>query len=107
MDETWRSAWAAALDELELTLETTERLLAGELPDEVDVPAWAPPRIPGPLPQDLLERAQALLGRQRLLIGETVATMTGARRRLDLLEKLTGLRVAGTGNRPVYVDLTA
>jgi len=100
----WRDAWASALDDLELSLAQGERLLAGE---QIDSPTpWTPPVIEAPLPPDMLERAQALLGRQRQLIDRTAAAMSGHRQRIDLVGKLSSSSNRVTG-RPVYVDLTA
>ena len=103
MTGTWREAWVHALDELELTLEATERLLNGDF--DVPVPMWAPPVLEGPLPTDLAERARALQVRQRLLITETVVAVTGTRQKLELLDKLNGLAGARHAQRPVYLDL--
>ncbi|MGZ4437610.1 MAG: hypothetical protein ACXVW6_08215 [Nocardioidaceae bacterium] len=106
MSDAWRDAWSVALDELELTLEQTERLLAGELPAEEAVTTWVPPLLQAPLPDDLLDRAQALLGRQRVLIERTGSSMTDARRQIGLVDRMAaaGGRPAA---RPVYVDLSA
>lgn len=102
----WHDAWAAALDELEVTLEAAERLLRGEEPEHDETPAWQPPEMAGPMPAEHVARAQALLGRQRLLISQAAAAKVGVRQKLELLDKLTG----SAGHRqstPVYVDLTA
>ncbi len=102
----WRGAWVEALDELELTLDAAERLLAAGH-EEAKVPAWTPPTIPGPLPTELVDRAGALLERQRTVIAATAAALTGTRRQLELHDKLSGLSGARQAARPVYVDLTA
>ena len=106
MSGAWRDAWVEALDDLELTLEQTERLLAGDLPENDVVAPWVPPLIEAPLPADMLERAQALLGRQRQLMERTASAMTGARQQLGLVDRMAqaGGRPAA---RPVYVDLSA
>jgi hypothetical protein len=103
----WGTAWTAALDDLELTLEQTEQLLRG---DHSGVPAiaepWTPPQMASPLPPELLERAQALLARQHQLMAQTATAMSGARQSLALVSK-----VAGSGvRRPaqaVYLDVRA
>ena len=104
-DGAWRDAWVSALDELELTLEQTERLLAGDESAEVAA-RWTPPLIEAPLPADILERAQTLLARQRQMIERTAVRMTGQRKTMDLVG-----RMAQAGGRaparPVYVDLSA
>jgi hypothetical protein len=105
-DGTWRDAWVSALDELELTLEQTERLLAGDLPEEAAGTAWTPPAIEGPLPADMLERARALLGRQRLLVARTQRAITGNRQQRGLVDRMAKAGGRATP-RPAYVDLTA
>jgi hypothetical protein len=107
MDDEWREAWGAALDELELTIEMTERLLGGDVPDDLDVPEWTPPAIDGPIPSELAFRARTLLGRQQSLITETVTATVGVRRKLELLDKLTGTSKGARTEPSVYVDLTA
>ena len=99
----WHDAWAAALDELELTLDATERLLDHQDGD-ADVPAWTPPVVPGPMPPDLAARAQQLLDRQGGTIRRAVTGAGDLRQRLDLLGKLTGGKAA-RAERPVYVDM--
>ena len=106
MQAEWHEAWVDALDDLELTLDAAGRLLTHGHEDAT-VPAWTPATMPGPLPSDLVDRAGALLERQRVLIAETAAALTGTRRQIDLLDKLTGLSGARSAARPVYVDLTA
>ena len=107
MNDEWREAWGAALDELELTIELTERLLGGEVPDDLDVPDWTPPNIGGPIPSELAFRARTLLGRQQSLIAETVTATVGVRRKVELLDKLTGASKGARTEPSVYVDLTA
>jgi hypothetical protein len=105
MSDDWRDAWRDALDELELTLEQTERLLAGEVPGPI--PGWAPPSLEGALPAEYAVRARLLLGRQQALVSETLAARVDVRRKIELLDKLTGSRRAAHDERPVYVDMTA
>ena len=107
MNDEWSEAWGAALDELELTLELVECLLGGEAPADLDVPAWTPPKIDGPIPSELAFRARTLLGRQQSLITETVAATVGVRRNLELLDKLAGTSKGARTEPSVYVDLTA
>jgi hypothetical protein len=104
--DTWRDAWRGALDELELTLEQTERLLAGEVPDG-PIEGWTPPMLEGAIPAEYAVRARLLLGRQQALISETLAATVGVRQKIELLDKLTGSRRGARDEQPVYVDLTA
>jgi hypothetical protein len=106
VSDSWREAWKGALDELELTLEQTERLLAGEVPDR-PIESWSPPPVEGAIPAEYAVRARLLLGRQQALITETLAATVGVRQKIELLDKLTGSRRGAREERPVYVDLTA
>lgn len=101
----WGAAWCAALDELELTLEQTERLLAGEEP-EAPTP-WTPPVLEGAMPVHLAGRAQSLLARQQELIRQTAAAAAGTKQQLTLLSKVAGLSDARTPERSIYVDVSA
>jgi hypothetical protein len=104
----WDDVWASALDELELTLEATQRLLAGGDPAEaLDAAPWAPPSIPVPLPSDLVARAQGLLARQQELMGLTVAAMAGNRRDAVAIGKVSGYAGTARTEPAVYLDLHA
>ena len=107
MPDDWHEAWGAALDDLELTLEQTERILNGEPPDGVEATGWTPPQLSGPIPAQYVVRARTLLDRQQALISETVTATVGIRQKLELLDKLTGSRRGARDEHPVYVDLTA
>ncbi|HET8717166.1 MAG TPA: hypothetical protein VFM50_05390 [Nocardioidaceae bacterium] len=108
-DRAWRAAWEAALDDLELTVESTEALLRGEVPAESGttpvLTAWLPPRLDGPMPGDLRTRALALLHRQQDLIGRVRHTSAGLRHQLQLVERVAGNR--RTDEQPVYLDIRA
>ena len=106
MEASWRAEWESALDELELTLEQTERLLAGGLAEGESVAPWSPPQIDVPLPADLLARVQSLLSRQREMADRTARGMRETRQQMGLVDKMAqaGGRQAA---RPVYVDQTA
>ncbi len=114
----WDAAWTAALDELELSLEESERLLRStpedappaELvvrPDGSAVLGWAPPTLNTPMPPELLDRAQALLARQAELIGQTMAAMSSSRSHLDLLGRVSGSPRSGRSVGAVYLDVRA
>ena len=102
----WTTAWSAALDDLELTLAQTERLLGGDVGDAAataEVAPWSPPQLAAPLPPELLERAQLLLARQQQLIAETSLAMTGNRRSTAFLGRVSD---ASGGRRAAHaVDL--
>ena len=98
--------WAAALDELELTVTVAERLLEGEASDE-ELPIWNPPQGLGPIPPVHVRRAQRLLARQRELISRAATAKVGVRQKLELLDRLTGAGQGARPRTPLYVDLTA
>lgn len=102
----WDAAWSAALDELELTLEQTERLLAGAEAENAPAP-WTPPVLEGAMPVHLAARAQSLLARQHDLIRQTAAVAAGTKQQLTLLSKVAGIADARTPERSIYVDVSA
>lgn len=103
----WAAEWAAALDELELTLEQTERLLAGEVPEQdtgTTVAPWAPPALEGPMPVDLRTRALSLHHRQQQLIRATADAAVAVRRQARLASRMSTARPEPS---PVYLDVNA
>lgn len=98
--------WAAALDELELTVTVAERLLDGEDID-AELPVWNPPQGLGPIPPAHVRRAQGLLARQRRLISRAAAAKVGVRQKVEILDRLTGAGQGAQPRTPLYVDLTA
>jgi hypothetical protein len=114
----WDVAWEAALDELELSLEESERLLratpqdaaAGELvvrQDGTSVSVWTPPSLATPLPAQMLERAEGLLARQAELIGQTMAAMSRTRLDIEMVSRVSGAPRSGRSVGAVYLDVRA
>ncbi len=104
----WDSAWVAALDDLELTLESTQRLLAGgEVEEILAAEPWSPPELASPLPADLVARAQGLLARQQELMGLTVTAMTGNRDNVVLLGKVNSYAGSRRSEPAIYLDVRA
>ncbi len=104
--EAWRAAWSDALAELESDIERAEAVLAavrggGDTDAPLPGGGWTPPRVPGPIPADLVERASALLERQRETARRLSLAMTASRRHLAVVDRL-----AGPAPRPMYVDRT-
>jgi hypothetical protein len=105
VDADWAAAWAVALDDLELSLDETERLLRGEAPlSGTTVPPWTPPVLQGPMPVDLRTRALALHHRQQALIRAATDAALAMRRQWELTARVSTAR---SGPRPVYLDITA
>jgi len=97
----WRAAWVEALAALESDVETAERFLTR---DDLPAPApWTPPQLHGPLPEDLLPRAQQLLDRQLSTAKLIAAKLTHTGRQTALAGKLS----TALAPSPVYVDLQA
>jgi len=104
----WASAWAAALDALELSLDDTERLLRGEHPHAgttaaPHATAWSPPALEGPMPVDLRTRALALHHRQQRVLRATAEAAAALRRQAELTERMS----TAPAKTPVYLDITA
>lgn len=96
----WHDAWVAALDELSLHLDAAESLLRRGEP-LAGLPAWAPPVLRHPLPEELADRARAVLDRQLSLSENLVRAMASNRRQDMFMERLDGGTVR---ERPSFVD---
>jgi hypothetical protein len=100
----WYAAWIAALDALELDLDSADALLEDvrrgrELPI---ADPWAPPPGLGPLPLDLLPRADAILNRQLTVAAALAAGISHNRRQATVASRLENDGRAAT--RPAYLD---
>jgi len=104
----WTTEWTAALDDLELTLEQTEELLADHTQAPVTPAApWAPPEIAAPLPPEMLERARELLARQQQLITQTTSAMCDNRQSSALVSKVVDAAGTRQPALSVYLDVRA
>lgn len=85
------TAWMAVLDRFERALDAADETLD-------DRPLDAPP---GPVPDELRERAEAVLARQQLMIGALTAS------RVHVAREIAALRRVPTGrqDRPAYLDI--
>ena len=106
-DGRWSQAWAAALDDLELTLVQIEQLLAGDQQEAPTPAPWQPPVLDSPLPPEMLDRATALLGRQRVLIDRTTAAMGSSRQHSALLGRMSDANGPRRSEHAVYLDVRA
>lgn len=84
------AAWLAVLDRFERALD------AADVPDET----FDPPT--GPVPDELRERAEAVLARQQLMINGLLASRAGVARELAALRRVPG---RPGGDAPVYLDV--
>jgi hypothetical protein len=99
----WDTAWAAALDVLELGVVEAEGLLsASHLIPATRGQRWVPPELPGPLPGNLRARAEAILDRQVRVSHQLAHGMAVNRRELRLAQRMN----SGTMDRttPAFVD---
>ncbi|NAZ86322.1 hypothetical protein [Kineococcus indalonis] len=101
----WRTAWAAALDAVELDVQTAEELVRSlhqgvdELPPSPPAQDWVAPSLLGPVPAEFAERARRLLQRQVDVserLAEAVVHARSQRRALGRFER--------PEQPPVFVD---
>jgi hypothetical protein len=95
--------WETALDRLELDVILAERKLHD--PTAPDLEPWDEPELVGPIPADLVDRALALLARQRAVRDRLAVTAQGLRRHQDFASRVD--RATARTGRPVYLDLEA
>jgi len=104
----WTSAWAHALDEVELGVQEAERLLSRLHADALDPAAalsaahgaWAPPVGLGPLPESMEERARIVLARQLDVAAQLAAAAVQSRRQLSFARQAD----VSPPPRPLFVD---
>jgi hypothetical protein len=102
VEDNWGAAWAAALDELELSVDQAEQLLHDAHTEPL--PEWHPPAIKGPPPPGQLERAHRLLERHLRVSQQLASAAAVTRRQLALTARMAENR---PHESPVYVDFTA
>jgi hypothetical protein len=103
MSEEWRSAWAAALDDLEMDVAATESMLtdARRMNETPEANPWMPPQDLGALPLELRPRADEILTRQLMAAEEIARRLTSTRQQQAVTARIeTGERI----KRPLYLD---
>ena len=101
--QSWRGAWTAALDELEMDVEATEAMLADghRMAETPRANPWQAPQDLGSLPLELKPRADEILTRQLVAAEEIARRLTATRQQQAMTARIeTGEAV----NRPVYLD---
>ncbi|MDQ4213192.1 hypothetical protein [Microbacterium capsulatum] len=88
------AAWLAVLDRFERALDAAD----AEAGADVE-PAFEPP--PGPPPAELVERARAVLARQRLTIDALVVSRAATARELAALRRVP----SAPADTPAYLDV--
>jgi hypothetical protein len=98
----WDTEWAAALEVLELDLTAAEGLLSAGRTSAAVAPRWVPPELAGPLPGNLLARAEAVLARQLRVSHQLAHGMAVNRLELRLARRMD----SGTTHHstPAFVD---
>ncbi|GAA2550182.1 hypothetical protein GCM10010435_20170 [Winogradskya consettensis] len=99
----WRSAWTAALDELELDVVTIETMLADErrLAELPESNLWQPPTELGALPLELRPRADEILTRQLAAAEEIARRLTSTRVQQVMTSRI---ETGEATKRPVFLD---
>jgi len=103
-DDTWDTAWVAALDAMEVEADEVERLLRHRdvLENAPVTPVtFTPPEGLGPLPLALADRARRLVQRLLVLSRELTIAMAGNRQQARLVSRLHREAVETV---PVFVD---
>ncbi len=95
--------WETALERLERDATDAERMLADAAAPPVG--SWDEPDLAGPIPQDLVDRAQAIRARQERIRAELVEALDAARRQHRFADRVD--RATGRADRPVYLDVDA
>jgi hypothetical protein len=100
----WRTEWVAALDALEADVSDVERLILDDhrFRDHPLIDPWTPPPGLGPLPLDLVPRADEILSRQLAAAKAVVIAIAVNRRQATAVSRIeVGARGAP---RPAFVD---
>jgi len=98
-----RAVWEIELDRLELDVVRAERLLKGlqALPTD----PWIPPAVPGPMPADLVTRAQDLIDRQDRATARLRDSLSAAQQQIAYADRVSDS--LGRPTAPVYLDVEA
>lgn len=85
------AAWLQILDQFEKALDAADEQIAPA--------ALEPP--PGPLPEEVRERAEAILARQQLMLGGLMASRAKVARQLSALRRVPTM----PSDAPAYLDV--
>lgn len=104
-ERSWRTAWEAALSQLDLDLDAAEALLAatrgGPAAGAVEaLGSWTPPAGIGRLPESLQERAEAVLARQLRVIEDVARAAVRSRQQLEVSRRMA----PSQPTPPLFVD---
>ncbi|MFJ4996819.1 hypothetical protein ACIP5T_01585 [Microbacterium sp. NPDC088619] len=85
------SAWLTVLDQFERALDVAD--------EQLDEQSFEAP--PGPVPDELRERAEAVLARQQLMIGGLVTSRANVAREIAALRRVPTSKT----DAPAYLDV--
>ncbi len=95
------AGWTAILDAMEAAADHAEAVLGK--PDHGNRGDWTPAGVPGPLPQQLRERALLLAERQDTLVQRLEEARMSTQRQLNAVSSVPGV---GAASAAVYLDIT-
>ncbi|MEV7635418.1 hypothetical protein AB0N71_04460 [Pseudarthrobacter enclensis] len=95
------AGWTAILDALEAAADHAEALVSNT--GENIHRDWLPAEVPGPLPQQLRERALLLADRQEDLVRRLEQARISTQRQLNAVTAVPGV---GEASAAVYLDIT-
>jgi hypothetical protein len=96
-------AWSALLDEMEADLHVAAAAAAAGAPSDLTALDWTPRQGLGPLPEELVERAQRILAAQNKALRQLEEAKASAAKHLAALDAVPGSREHG---HSVYLDVT-
>lgn len=96
-------AWSVLLDDMEAGLRAAEAAAAAGTPSDRTVLDWTPPQGLGPLPEELVDRAQRIQAAQHNALRQLEEARASAARHLAALDAVPGSREHG---HSVYLDVT-
>ena len=99
-----RIIWESEIDRLELEVIRIERLVRGLVAAPTE--PWSAPSVPGPIPEDMRERAISLLERQEIAQEALVLALAEAQKQAEYAERVAAVR-GRTATDPIYLDLQA
>lgn len=88
---------------MEADLGVAEAAAAAGTPSELTAPGWTPPQGLGPLPEELVDRAQRIQAAQCKALRQLEEARASAARHLAALDAVPGSREHG---HSVYLDVT-
>lgn len=96
-------AWSALLDDMETDLRAAAAAAAAGTPSDRNALEWTPPQGLGPLPEELVERAEGIQAAQHKALQRLEEARASAAKHLAAIDAVPGSREHG---HSVYLDVT-